>query len=161
VKCLNWLVVVAAFAAAPAWSDGAGVVAAEVGCGYVGGIAVGLAGIPVGNLFSTDEFAGGGLYGLVIAYPAGVGLGVYGAGELWGDDSRNDWASVGAAVGASYASVAAGYLLCKYKGLLIGMLLAPAASTAAYNLVKKTEEQNSSGERSARKGFYVQTSLYF
>ncbi len=161
MKRLSWLVAFAAFAAAPAWSDGAGVVAAEVGCGYLGGIAVGMAGIPVGNLFSSDEFAGGGLYGLVIAYPAGVGLGVYGAGEIWGDDSRNDWASVGAAVGASYASAAAGYLLCKYKGLLIGMLLAPAASTAAYNLVKKTEEQNPSGDGSVRKGFYVQTSFYF
>ncbi len=161
MKCLKWLAVAAAFAAAPAWSNGAGVVAAEVGCGYVGGIAAGLAGIPVGNLFSSEEFAGGGLYGLVIAYPAGVGLGVYGAGEIWGDDSRNDWASVGAAVGASYASVAAGYLLCRYKGLLIGMLLAPAASTAAYNLVKNTEEQNSSVDGPARKTFYVQTSFYF
>ncbi|NIT37190.1 MAG: hypothetical protein GTN49_11970 [candidate division Zixibacteria bacterium] len=147
--------------AMPAWSDGAGVVAAEVGCGYVGGIAAGLAGVPVGNIFSTDEFAGGGFYGFFIGYPAGVGLGVYGAGEIWGDDSRNDWASVGAAIGASYAPVAAGYLLCGYKGLLIGMLLAPAASTAAYNLVKNSEERNSSGDGPAPKAFYVQTTFCF
>ena len=145
--------------AATAWADGAGVVAAEVGCGYVGGIGVGLAGIPVGNLFSSEEFAGGGLYGLIIAYPAGVGLGVYGAGEIWGDDSGNDWAGVGAAVAAAYVSAAAGYLAARYKGLLIGMLAAPAASTLAYNLVKNTADENADGEGGG--GFYVYTSFNF
>ncbi len=145
-------------AAAAAWANGAGVVAAEVGCGYVGGIGVGLAGIPVGNLFSSEEFAGGGLYGLIIAYPAGVGLGVYGAGEIWGDDSENDWAGVGASVAAAYVSAAAGYLAAKYKGLLIGMLAAPAASTLAYNLVKNTADENADGEGG---GFYVYTSFNF
>ena len=144
--------------AATAWADGAGVVAAEVGCGYVGGIGVGLAGIPVGNLFSNEEFAGGGLYGLIIAYPAGVGLGVYGAGEIWGDDSENDWASVGASVAAAYVSAAAGYLAARYKGLLISMLAAPAVSTLAYNLVKNTADENADGEGG---GFYVYTSFNF
>jgi len=150
---------VIAVAATAAWGDGAGVVAAEVGCGYVGGIGVGLAGIPVGNLFSNEEFAGGGLYGLIIAYPAGVGLGVYGAGEIWGDDSQNDWASVGAAVAAAYVSTAAGYLAARFKGLLIGMLAAPAASTLAYNLVKNSADENADGEGGG--GFYVYTSFNF
>jgi hypothetical protein len=144
--------------AAAAWADGAGVVAAEVGCGYVGGIGVGLAGIPVGNLFSSEQYAGGGLWGFLIAYPAGVGLGVYGAGEIWGDDSENDWASVGASVAAAYVSAAAGYLAVKYKGLLIGMLAAPAASTLAYNLVKNAGDENAGGEGG---GFYVYTSFNF
>lgn len=145
--------------AAAAWADGTGVVAAEVGCGYVGGIGVGLAGIPVGNLFSSEQYAGGGLWGFLVAYPAGVGLGVYGAGEIWGDDSENDWASVGASVAAAYASAAAGYFTAKFKGLLIGMLAAPAASTAAYNLVKKSADENADGEGGG--GFYVYTSFNF
>jgi len=144
--------------AAAAWADGAGVVAAEVGCGYVGGLGVGLVGIPVGNLFSSEEYAGGGLWGFLIAYPAGVGLGVYGTGEIWGDDSQNDWASVGASVGAAYVSAAAGYFAAKFKGLLIGMLAAPAASTLAYNLVKTTADENAGGEGG---GFYVYTSFNF
>ena len=146
-------------AAAAAWADGAGVIAAEVGCGYVGGIGAGVAGIPVGNLFSSEQYAGGGLWGFLIAYPAGVGLGVYGAGEIWGDDSENDWASVGASVAAAYASAAAGYFTAKFKGLLIGMLAAPAASTAAYNLVKKSADENADGEGGG--GFYVYTSFNF
>lgn len=146
-------------AAAAAWADGAGVIAAEVGCGYVGGIGAGVAGIPVGNLFSSEQYAGGGLWGFLIAYPAGVGLGVYGAGEIWGDDSENDWASVGASVAAAYASAAAGYFTAKFKGLLIGMLAAPAASTAAYNLVKKSAEENDEGGGGG--GFYVYTSFNF
>lgn len=146
-------------AAAAAWADGTGVVAAEVGCGYVGGIGVALAGIPVGNLFSSEQYAGGGLWGFLIAYPAGVGLGVYGAGEIWGDDSENDWASVGASVAAAYASAAAGYFTAKFKGLLIGMIAAPAASTAAYNLVKKSADENAEGEGGG--GFYVYTSFNF
>ena len=145
-------------AAAAAWADGAGVIAAEVGCGYVGGIGAGVAGIPVGNLFSSEQYAGGGLWGFLIAYPAGVGLGVYGAGEIWGDDSENDWASVGASVAAAYASAAAGYFTAKFKGLLIGMLAAPAASTAAYNLVKKSADENADGEGG---GFYVYISFNF
>ncbi len=146
-------------AAAAAWADGAGVIAAEVGCGYVGGIGAGVAGIPVGNLFSSERYAGGGLWGFLIAYPAGVGLGVYGAGEIWGDDSENDWASVGASVAAAYASAAAGYFTAKFKGLLIGMLAAPAASTAAYNLVKKSADENDEGGGGG--GFYVYTSFNF
>lgn len=146
-------------AAAAAWADGAGVIAAEVGCGYVGGIGAGVAGIPVGNLFSSEQYAGGGLWGFLIAYPAGVGLGVYGAGEIWGDDSENDWASVGASVAAAYASAAAGYFTAKFKGLLIGMLAAPAASTAAYNLVKKSADENDEGGGGG--GFYVYTSFNF
>lgn len=146
-------------AAAAAWADGAGVIAAEVGCGYVGGIGAGVAGIPVGNLFSSEQYAGGGLWGFLIAYPAGVGLGVYAAGEIWGDDSENDWASVGASVAAAYASAAAGYFTAKFKGLLIGMLAAPAASTAAYNLVKKSAEENDEGGGGG--GFYVYTSFNF
>ncbi|MEE9455595.1 MAG: hypothetical protein V3W11_00415 [bacterium] len=153
------MIMIIAAVAATAWADGAGVVAAEVGCGYAGGIGVGLAGIPVGNLFSNEEFAGGGLYGLIIAYPAGVGLGVYGAGEIWGDDSQNDWASVGAAVAAAYVSTAAGYLAARYKGLLIGMLAAPAASTLAYNLVKNSADEHADGEGGG--GFYVYTSFNF
>jgi hypothetical protein len=144
-------------AATAAWADGTGVIAAEVGCGYVGGIGAGLAGIPVGNLFSSEQYAGGGLWGFLIAYPAGVGLGVYGAGEIWGDDSENDWASVGASVAAAYASAAAGYFTPKFKGLLIGMLAAPAASTAAYNLVKKSADENDGAEGGG--GFYVYTSF--
>ena len=146
-------------AAAAAWADGAGVIAAEVGCGYVGGIGAGVAGIPVGNLFSSERYAGGGLWGFLIAYPAGVGMGVYGAGEIWGDDSENDWASVGASVAAAYASAAAGYFTAKFKGLLIGMLAAPAASTAAYNLVKKSADENDEGGGGG--GFYVYTSFNF
>ena len=146
-------------AAAAAWADGAGVIAAEVGCGYVGGIGAGVAGIPVGNVFSSERYAGGGLWGFLIAYPAGVGLGVYGAGEIWGDDSENDWASVGASVAAAYASAAAGYFTAKFKGLLIGMLAAPAASTAAYNLVKKSADENDEGGGGG--GFYVYTSFNF
>lgn len=146
-------------AAVAAWADGAGVIAAEVGCGYVGGIGAGVAGIPVGNLFSSEQYAGGGLWGFLIAYPAGVGLGVYGAGEIWGDDSENDWASVGASVAAAYASAAAGYFTAKFKGLLIGMLAAPAASTAAYNLVKKSADENDEGGGGG--GFYVYTSFNF
>lgn len=152
-----FLLIITAAAAAPARADGAGVVAAEVGCGYVGGIAAGVAGIPVGNLFSTEQYAGGGLSGFLIAYPAGVGLGVYGAGEIWGDDSKSDWASVGASVAAAYASAAAGYFTAKFKGLLIGMLAAPAASTAAYNLVKKSADEDDGGGG----GFYVYTSFNF
>jgi hypothetical protein len=152
------LLIMITAAAAAAWADGAGVIAAEVGCGYVGGIGAGIAGIPVGNLFSSEQYAGGGLWGFLIAYPAGVGLGVYGAGEIWGDDSENDWASVGASVAAAYASAAAGYFTAKFKGLLIGMLAAPAASTAAYNLVKKSADENDEGGGG---GFYVYTSFNF
>jgi hypothetical protein len=147
-----------AVAATAAWADGAGVVAAEVGCGYAGGVGAGLAGIPVGNLFSSEDYAGGGLWGFIVAYPVGVGLGVYGAGELWGDDSENDWAGAGAAVAGAYASAAAGYLAARYKGMLIGMLVAPAASTAAYNLVKNSAD----GEADAGGGgFYVCASFNF
>jgi hypothetical protein len=143
-------------AAAAAGADGAGVVAAEVGCGYGGGVGLGMAGIPVGNLFSSEEYAGGGLWGFLVAYPAGVGLGVYGAGELWGDDSANDWATAGAALGASYAASALGFVLGKYGGLLVGMLVAPAASSAAYNLVKNAgDEAVSEGGAAKRPAVYV------
>jgi len=148
----------ACFVAAAAWADGAGVVAAEVGCGYAGGVALGVAGIPVGNIFSSEEYAGGGLWGFLVGYPAGVGLGTYGAGELWGDDSENDWASVGAALGAAYASSAIGFWCGKYKGLLIGMLVAPAASTAAYNLVKNASDD---GDDAEPRFIYVGFSAYF
>jgi hypothetical protein len=126
--------------AAAAGADGAGIVAAEVGCGYLGGVGVGIAAIPVGNIWSSEKFAGGGLYGFLLAYPAGVGLGVYGAGELWGDDSRNDWASAGAAIGTSYVSSLVGLWADGWRGLIIGMLLAPAVSTVTYNLVKESDE---------------------
>lgn len=147
-----------------AWADGAGVVAAEVGCGYVGGIGLGIAGIPVGNIFSTEEYAGGGLWGFIVAYPAGVGLGTYAAGEIWGDDSENDWASVGAALGASYASSALGFLFGKFGGLLVGMLVAPAASTAAYNLVKSATgefEVGPGGDAAGRRFVYVSFAASF
>ena len=143
---------------AGAWADGPGVVAAEVGCGYAGGIGLGIAGIPVGNIFSSEEYAGGGLWGFLIGYPAGVGLGVYGAGEIWGDDSENDWASAGAALGASYASSVLGFWFGKYKGLIIGMLVAPAVSTAAYNIVKSATgefEVDPSGDAAKRRFIYV------
>jgi len=146
---------VAAALAGPAGADGAGVVAAEVGCGYAGGLGAGIVGIPVGNLWSTEDFAGGGLYGFVLAYPAGVGLGVYGAGEIWGDDSGNDWASVGAALGASYATVILGYAAGEFKGLIIGMLAAPVASTAAYNLTKRATEEDDGGEPALYVGYAV------
>jgi hypothetical protein len=161
VRYFTLLAAAVALSAAAAGADGAGVVAAEVGCGYVGGVGAGLAGIPVGNLSSSEGFAGGGLWGFLIAYPAGVGLGVYGAGEIWGHDSANDWASVGAAIGASYASAAAGYFIKKYKGLLIGMLVAPAASTAAYNVVKNSAGENSDAEVAAGGAVYVYTSFSF
>jgi hypothetical protein len=157
VKYFTYLLIITTAAAAACWADGTGVVAAEVGCGYAGGIGVGIAGIPVGNIFSTEQYAGGGLWGFLIAYPAGVGLGVYAAGEIWGDDSENDWASVGASMAAAYASTAAGYFTGKYKGLLISMLVAPAASTAAYNLVKNTADENDDGGRE----FYIYTSFNF
>jgi len=155
VRCVALLIILAA---AVAWADGAGVVAAEVGCGYVGGVALGLAGIPVGNLFSSEEYAGGGLWGFLVAYPAGVGLGTYGAGEFWGDDSGNDWAGAGAALGASYAASALGYLFGKYGGVLIGMLVAPAASSAAYNLVKNANDEAepaSDGDAAKQRFIYV------
>jgi len=158
---VKYLALLLTIAAAGAWADGAGVAAAEVGCGYVGGLAAGLAGIPAGNLFTHDDFAGGGLWGFFVAYPAGVGLGVYGAGELWGDDSANDGASVAAAIGASYASAAAGYLIKKYKGLLISMFVAPAASTLAYNVVKNSARETSDGEVAPVRGFYAYTSFSF
>jgi hypothetical protein len=145
-------------AAGGAWADGVGVVAAEVGCGYAGGIGLGIVGIPVGNIFSSEEYAGGGLWGFILAYPAGVGLGTYAAGEIWGDDSENDWASAGAALGASYASSALGFLFGKYGGMLLGMLVAPAASAAAYNLVKNASgeaEVDPSGDAARRPTIYV------
>lgn len=126
--------------AAPALADGPGVVAAEVGCGYVGGVGAALGGIVVGNIIVNDpEFAGGGFVGLLLAYPAGAGLGAWGAGEIWGDDLRHDWATAAAAVGASYTAPLIGVWVGGVKGLIIGMLVAPATATAAYNLVKRTD----------------------
>ncbi|UCH77872.1 MAG: hypothetical protein JSU81_09115 [Candidatus Coatesbacteria bacterium] len=151
------LAAAAAAAAGPAWADGPGLVAAEVGCGYLGGLGAGIVGIPVGNFWSTEKFAGGGLYGFIFAYPAGVGLGVYGAGEIWGDDSANDWASVGAALGASYASAIVGYAVGEFDGLVIGMLAAPAASTAAYNLTKMATEKDDGGGAA----IYVSYAVFF
>ncbi len=130
------LVAALALTGGGARADGPGVIAAEVGCGYVGGAAVAVSGVIFGNLVHDDEFASGGLVGALIGYPAGVGLGSWGAGEIWGDDSAHDWATAAAAVGGAYASVGLGIGLGRWKGLLIGMLAAPAVSTAAYNAVK-------------------------
>jgi hypothetical protein len=66
-------------------------------------------------------------------------LGTYGAGEFWGEDAANDWVAAGAALGASYAAPALGFLFGRYRGLVVGLLVAPAVSTAAYNLVKETD----------------------
>jgi len=143
VKNLLAVLFAALVLAGGARADGPGVVAAEFGCGYVGGAAVAVSGILFGNLVRDDEFASGGLIGALIGYPAGVGLGSWGAGEIWGDDSANDWATVGAAVGGAYASVGLGVGLGRWKGLIIGMLAAPAVSTAAYNVVKTlTKEED-------------------
>ena len=81
---------------------GPGTAAAEVACGFGGGVALALAAVPVGNVFATEAFPGTGLYGLFLGYPAGAGPGVYAAGEIRGEDSANDGASAGAARGRSY-----------------------------------------------------------
>jgi len=144
--------------AAGAYADGAGVVAAEVGCGYAGGVAAAMAGIVVGNVVAYDEeFAGGGFYGLFLAYPAGAGLGSWGAGEIWGDDSAHDWLTAAASVGASYAACFTGLLVGDGKGLFIGMLAAPVASTVAYNLVKRAGDD----EEPADESFYVAAGFAF
>ncbi len=156
---MRYVSVCAAFVAVAgtAVADGAGVVAAEVGCGYVGGFAAALGGVVVGNVVVNDpEFAGGGFVGLLLAYPAGVGMGAWGAGEIWGDDSRHDWATAATAVGTSYATSLVGFWVGGWKGLIIGMLVAPATSTAAYNLVKNLDD----GEP-ALKALYFSTAFSF
>lgn len=146
-------------AAAPiVHADGVGVVAAEVGCGYVGGFGGAFAGIAVGNLVvpRTDRHPGGGLAGFFLAYPAGVGFGVWGAGELWGEDSDHDWATAAAAIGSSYTTCFVGLAAGGLKGIIIGMLVAPATSAAAYNAVKHF---TAADEEPAH--CYISASFYF
>ncbi len=133
--------------------DGPGVVAAEVGCGYVGGVAAAAGGALAGSCIHTDEFATGGFIGFFAAYPAGVGMGAWGAGEIWGEDSAHDWATAASAVGASYSAVVVGYAVGSWKGMVIGMLVAPAVATAAYNVVKVATEPESPA--SAERMYYV------
>jgi hypothetical protein len=150
----------AAAGGAAARADDGWVVAAEVGCGYVGGVALGLTGTAVGNAVYHSEEFGSGLVGFILTYPLGVGLAAYGAGEIWGDDSRYDWATAAAAVGASYATLFIGDRTGDFKGVFIGMLVMPVAATAAYNAVKyATAEKNNGGD--ALEGVYVAWGMGF
>ncbi|MCP4231698.1 MAG: hypothetical protein GY771_16330 [bacterium] len=128
----------------PAYAMGkAGAVSLEV----VGGFGVGfgglILGIPVGNLFNTDHYAGVGFMTAMMAgYPAGVALGVYGIGEWVDGDSVSDGKSLGVTMGASLATMGASYLIGRLKGMFYGFLLTPVVSTLAYNLVKETIPEN-------------------
>lgn len=152
-----FIVAAAAFSAVgSAWADGPGLMTAEFGCGYVGGAATLMGGIVIGNLIRDDDYASGGLIGALVAYPAGVGLGCWGAGEIWGDDSEKDWATAAAAIGGAYAAVGVGAGLGRWKGLLIGMVAAPAVSTAAYNVVKYATKKEDEPTR-----IYISASFSF
>ncbi len=110
--------------------------------GYGGGVVLGVAGIPLGNLLLTSEdYAGGGLIGFTVFYPVGCGLAVYGTGEAAAGDAPNDKAAVGASIGAASAVMLTGYLTAGWKGVIIGLLIAPVASTVAYNFARGSNDE--------------------
>jgi hypothetical protein len=124
--------------------------------GYGGGLALGIAGIPVGNLLITrEDYAGGGFIGFAIFYPIGCGLAVYGIGEAASGDAPNDAAALGASVGAAGGVMLTGYLAAKWKGVIIGLLAAPAVSVVAYNLARGSDGQGPAA------GFYVSYAFDF
>lgn len=106
-------------------------------------MALGIAGIPLGNLTITDEdYAGGGLVGFTLFYPLGCGLAVYGIGEAVSGDSANDTGALGASLGAAGGVVLTGYLAGGWKGVLIGILAAPVLSSLAYNVARGGEAED-------------------
>jgi hypothetical protein len=120
----------------------------------VGGFGVGfgglILGIPIGNLFNTDQYGGVGFMTAMMAgYPAGVGLGVYAVGEWVEGDSVSDGKSLGVTMGASLATMGVSYLIGRLEGMFYGFLLTPVVGTLAYNLVKETAP--SDGEVSGEK----------
>jgi hypothetical protein len=128
--------------------------------GYGGGAALGIAGIPVGNLLITrEDYAGGGLIGFTVFYPIGCGLAVYGIGEAAAGDAPNDAAALGASLGAAGGVMLTGYLTARWKGVIIGLLAAPVVSTLAYNIVTRRNE--SDGNPEPNNGFYVSYSFGF
>jgi hypothetical protein len=111
--------------------------------GFGGGLALGITGIPLGNLMITDEdYAGGGLVGFTLFYPLGCGLAVYGIGEAVSGDSANDKAALSASLGAAGGVVLTGYLAGGWKGVLIGILAAPVLSSLAYNVARGAEPED-------------------
>ena len=60
-------------------------------------------------------------------------------GELAGGDAPNDAAALGASFGAAGAVMLIGYGVAGWKGVIIGFLAAPVASTVAYNLARGEE----------------------
>jgi hypothetical protein len=108
--------------------------------GFGGGLALGITGIPLGNLIITKEdYAGGGLIGFTLLYPVGCGLAVYGIGEAVSGDSPNDKAAVSASIGTASGVILTGYLVGGWKGVLVGFLAAPVVSSLAYNAARGAE----------------------
>ncbi len=127
--------------------------------GYGGGFALGIAGVPVGNLlFTREDYAGGGLIGFTVFYPIGCGLAVYGIGEAASGDAPNDAAALGASLGAAGGVMLTGYLAGRWKGVVIGLLAAPVVSTLAYNIFRGNEID---GGVEPADGFYVSYSFGF
>jgi len=130
--------------AAPAYADLGPALAytLETFGGYGGGFALGIAGVPIGNLFFTrEDYAGGGLIGFTVFYPIGCGLAVYAVGEAAAGDSPNDAAALGASLGAAGGVMLTGYLTARWKGVVIGLIAAPVVSAVAYNIVTRRNKQ--------------------
>ncbi|UCE27552.1 MAG: hypothetical protein JSW52_02015 [Candidatus Coatesbacteria bacterium] len=128
--------------------------------GYGGGFALGIAGIPVGNLLITrEDYAGGGLIGFAVFYPIGCGLAVYGVGEAAAGDSPNDAAALGASLGAAGGVMLTGYLAARWKGVVIGLIAAPVASAVAYNIITRAGDPDVNLEPAD--GLYISYSFGF
>jgi hypothetical protein len=127
--------------------------------GYGGGFALGVAGIPIGNILITrEDYAGGGLIGFTVFYPIGCGLAVYGIGEAAAGDSPNDAAALGASLGAAGGVMLTGYLAGRWKGVVIGLIAAPVVSTLAYNI---SRGKKIDGGVEPANAFYVSYSFAF
>ena len=116
-------------------------ITAELGMGYLfaGGGLIG--GIGLGQFIypSKPEHAGGGVVGALLGFSIGGSIGVYTAGEVWGDDSRSDALTLFVPMVVGLSPLIIGNFVGNRFLVTWGTLLSPAISCATYNIVKRPE----------------------
>ncbi|MGQ9705923.1 MAG: hypothetical protein ACUVWP_02825 [bacterium] len=132
-------------------------VSKELGMGYLfatGGL---IGGIGLGQLVypPKPEHAGGGLVGALVGFAIGGSIGVYTAGETWGDDSKSDALSFFIPLTVSISPLVIGNFIKNRYVITWGTLFSPIISCMTYNLVKRP------AELSEKKTVYMQFSFVF
>jgi len=111
----------------------------ELGMGYLfatGGL---IGGIGLGQIIypAKPEHAGGGLVGALVGFAIGGSIGVYTAGEVWGDDSASDALSFFVPLTASISPLVIGNFIKNRYVITWGTLFSPIISCMTYNLIKR------------------------